>query len=97
MSYDLKRNLGLKPTSRWSEAWAFTVSRRFQLGQQFRYWHCRLHHNGEAVVPWFFREGAAFVTNASGSEKLHRILHRLLASGAYGRLLAALRGINGSD
>ena len=48
-------------------------------------------------MPWFFREGAAFVTNASGSEKLHRILHRLLASGAYGRLLAALRGINGSD
>ncbi len=68
-----------------------------QLGQQFTYWDCRLHHNGEAVVPWFFREGPAFVTNASGSEKLHRILHRLLASGAYGRLLAALRGINGSD
>jgi hypothetical protein len=39
----------------------------------------------------------AMVTNASGSEKLHRILHRLLASGAYGRLLAALSGINGSD
>ena len=31
MSYDLKRNLGLKPTNRWSEASAFTVSRRFQL------------------------------------------------------------------
>ena len=45
-----------------------------QLGQQFTYWDCRLHHNGEAVVPWFFREGPAFVTNASGSEKLHMAL-----------------------
>jgi hypothetical protein len=41
---------------------ATVVSGRFQLGQQFRYWDCRLHHNGEAVVPWFFREGPAFVT-----------------------------------